>query len=201
MEILYRVHNGLYVNLTNRCPCACTFCLRQSTDRVGASDSLWLDHEPSAQEVIAEFAKFDMSDYEEVVFCGFGEPTEALPVLLEVAGYVKETYPGMPVRLNTNGLGNLIWGRDITPDFEGLLDTVSISLNSPDPERYLELTQSRFGEGSFEAVLEFAGLCVQRVPHVVMTTVETTITRDEEEECRRICDEAGTVYRIREWAG
>ena len=80
MEILYKVHHGLYVNLTNKCPCACTFCLRQTMDHVGESHSLWLDHEPSAEEVIAEFAKFDMNEFEEVVFCGFGEPTEALPV-------------------------------------------------------------------------------------------------------------------------
>ena len=67
MEILYKVHNNLYVNLTNKCPCACTFCLRQTMDRVGESDSLWLEREPSAAEVIAEFAKWDMSRVEEVV--------------------------------------------------------------------------------------------------------------------------------------
>ena len=92
MEILYKVHHGLYVNLTNKCPCACTFCLRQTMDHVGESHSLWLEREPSAAEVIAEFTKFDMDEFEEVVFCGFGEPTEALPVLLKVAAYVKETF-------------------------------------------------------------------------------------------------------------
>ena len=104
MEILYKVHHGLYVNLTNKCPCACTFCLRQTMDHVGESHSLWLEREPSAEEVIAEFAKFDMDEFEEVVFCGFGEPTEALPVLLKVAAYVKETF-AKPVRINTNGMG------------------------------------------------------------------------------------------------
>ena len=117
MEILYKVHHGLYVNLTNKCPCACTFCLRQTMDHVGESHSLWLEREPSAEEVIAEFAKFDMNEFEEVVFCGFGEPTEALPVLLKVAAYVKETF-SKPVRINTNGMGNLIWNRDITPELK-----------------------------------------------------------------------------------
>ena len=102
MEILYKVHNNLYVNLTNKCPCACTFCLRQNMDHVGESKSLWLEREPSAEEVIAEFAKFDMSRFNEVVFCGFGEPTEAFEVLKKVAAFVKETYH-MPIRLNTNG--------------------------------------------------------------------------------------------------
>jgi len=200
MEILYKVHNNLYVNLTNKCPCSCVFCLRQNMDRVGESDSLWLDHDPSVEEVIAEFDKFDMDEYEEVVFCGFGEPTEALPVLLAVAEYVKETFR-MPVRLNTNGLGNLIWERDITPEFEGLIDTVSISLNTPNAARYYELTRSRFGEDSFDAVLDFAKRCRKHVSQVVMTTVETTITRAEEEECRKICDELGADYRIRTWVG
>ncbi len=200
MEILYKVYNNLYVNLTNRCPCACTFCLRQHTDRVGESESLWLDHDPTADEVIAEFGKFDMDAYEEVVFCGFGEPTEALPVLLAVARYVKDTYR-MPVRINTNGLGNLIWERDITPDLARCVDTVSISLNTPDAARYLELTRSRFGEGSFLAVLDFARLCVRRGMRVVMTTVETTITRGEEDACRTICDGIGADYRIRLYEG
>ncbi len=200
MEILYKVHNNLYVNLTNKCPCSCVFCLRQNTDRVGESDSLWLEREPTAEEVIAAFAERDMRAYDEVVFCGFGEPTEALPVLLPVADYVKETY-AMPVRLNTNGLGNLIWERDITPEFEGRIDTVSISLNTPNPARYLELTRSRFGEGSFEAVLDFAERCARHVGKVVMTTVETTITREEEAACRQICEERGIAYRIRAFEG
>ncbi len=198
MEILYKVHQNLYVNLTNRCPCACVFCLRQTMDRVGESDSLWLEREPTAEEVKAEFAKFDMSQYEEVVFCGFGEPTEALPVLLEVADFVKQTY-GKPIRVNTNGMGNLIWNRDVTPELSGRVDTVSISLNTPNAARYHELVQSKFGEQSFGAMLDFAKKCVQYVPHVVMSTVETTITHEEELLCQKICDEIGATYRIRPW--
>ena len=82
MTIVYEVHNGLYVNLTNRCPCACTFCLRQTMDRVGNSGGLWLEHEPSIDEIKAAMRQMDMKKYEEVVFCGFGEPTERLDVLL-----------------------------------------------------------------------------------------------------------------------
>lgn len=197
-EILYKVHNNLYVNLTNKCPCACTFCLRQNMDHVGESHNLWLEHEPSAEEAIAEFAKFDMSQYEEVVFCGFGEPMEALDVLLQVAKFVKETY-GKPIRINTNGLGNLIHERDITPELEGLIDTVSISLNTPNAERYHELVRSKFGDKSFEAMLDFAKRCTKHVKKVVMSTVDTTLTKEEEEQCRKICDEIGAVYRIRPW--
>ncbi len=198
MEILYKVHNNLYVNLTNRCPCACTFCLRQTMDRIGESGSLWLEREPSREEVIAEFDKFDMTQYEEVVFCGFGEPMEALDVLLPVAEYVKETFK-MPIRINTNGLGNLIHGRDVTPELEGLIDTISISLNTPNAERYHELVQSKFGDKSFDAMIDFARKCTKYVPKVVMSTVATTLTGEEEAECQKICDEIGAVYRIRPW--
>ena len=88
MTILYKVHNNLYVNLTNKCPCACTFCLRQTRDHMEDSGVLWLDHDPSFEEVVEEFKKFDLNQYEEVVFCGFGEPTEALDVLLATAKFI-----------------------------------------------------------------------------------------------------------------
>ncbi|MEF2587119.1 MAG: TIGR04100 family radical SAM protein [Butyrivibrio sp.] len=196
MTILYKVHNNLYVNLTNKCPCACTFCLRQTRDHMEDSGVLWLEKEPTVDEVIADFANFNMDDYDEVVFCGFGEPTERIDVLLEVAAYVKKTY-NKPTRINTNGLGNLVNGRDITPELKGLIDTVSISLNTPNKERYYELTRSKFGIDSFDAMIDFAKEAVKYVPHVVMTTVATTITKEEEAECQRICDNIGVKYRIR----
>ena len=196
MVILYEVHDNLYVNMTNKCPCACTFCLRQTRDEMNHSGSLWLEREPSVEEVKNEFSKFDMNKYKEVVFCGFGEPTERIDVLLEVAAYVKKTY-NKPTRINTNGLGNLVNGRDITPELKGLIDTVSISLNTPNKERYYELTRSKFGIGSFDAMIDFAKEAVKYVPHVVMTTVATTITKEEEAECQRICDNIGVKYRIR----
>lgn len=198
MEILYKVHNNLYVNLTNRCPYACTFCLRQNMDRVGESDSLWLEHEPSAREVIDEFGKWDMNEFDEVVFCGFGEPTEAFDVLKEVAAYIKKTY-NKPIRINTNGAGSLINGRDIAPELKGLVDTISISLNNPDARRYNELVRSKFGEKSFDAMIEFAKECKKYVPDVVMSTVDTTISHEEEAECQKICDSIGATYRIRPW--
>lgn len=198
MIILYEVYNNLYVNMTNKCPCACTFCLRQSKDHVGESGSLWLTREPSSEEIKSEFAKFDIDKYEEIVFCGFGEPTEALEVMLDVAKFVKEKY-NKKIRINTNGLGNLVNGKNIAPLFSGLIDTVSISLNTPNAERYHELVRSTFGDKSFDAMIEFAKECVKYVPNVVMTTVDTTITKEEEKECKKICDSIGAKYRIRPW--
>ena len=200
MEILYTVHQGLYVNLTNRCSAACTFCLRQTMDHVGESHNLWLEREPTAEEVKAEFEKWDLSQFTEIVFCGFGEPTCALPVLLEVAAWLK-TRTNLPIRVNTNGQGSLIAGWDISGELAQCVDTVSISLNHPDPEKYQALVRSRFGDAAFPGMLDFAEKCVAAGLHVVMTTVDTTITHEEEEQCRAICQEIGADYRIRPWEG
>ena len=198
MTILYEVHNGLYVNLTNRCSCACTFCVRQTDDSVGKSDTLWLEHEPTFEEVMAAFDDFDMSKYEELVFCGFGEPTEAFDTLKRVAAEAKRRW-NIPVRVNTNGQGSLINERDIAPEFEGIVDTVSISLNTPNAKEYLKLTRSRYKEQAFPAMLEFAREVKKYVPNVVMSTVGTTITHEEEEQCQALCNELGVTYRIRPW--
>lgn len=198
MTILYKVHNNLYVNLTNKCPCSCTFCLRQTRDSMDDSGSLWLEREPSYEEVIEEFSKYNLDDFEEIVFCGFGEPTERIDTLLKVAAYIKSTY-NKKTRINTNGLGNLVNERDITPELKGLIDTVSISLNTPNKERFYELTRSRFGIESFDALIDFAQKAKQYVPNVILSTVDTTITKEEENQCQKICDRIGATYRIRPW--
>ena len=198
MVILYEVYDNLYVNLTNRCPCSCTFCLRQTRDEMNHSGSLWLEREPGVEEVKAEFDKFDMQKYKEVVFCGFGEPTERLEDLLEIAAFVKNKF-NKPIRINTNGLSDLIWQKDTAPMYKGLVDTVSISLNTPNKERYYELTRSKFGIDSFDAMLNFAGNVSKYVPHVVLSTVATTLTAEEEHQCAQICERLGLTYRIRPW--
>lgn len=196
MVILYEVHNNLYVNMTNKCPCSCVFCLRQTKEEMNHSGSLWLEREPSVEEVIAEFAKFDMEKYKEVVFCGFGEPTQRLEDVLLVADFIKKTYQ-KTIRINTNGLSDLIYGKNTAPMFHGLIDIVSISLNTPNKERYLELTRSKFGIDSFDAMIRFAENVRKEVKQVVLTTVSTTLTPEEEEECRKICESIGVTYRIR----
>ena len=89
MTITYNVKNGIYVNMTNRCPCSCTLCLRNNGDSVYGSNSLWLEHEPTVEEVCKSIDGWDLNKYDEVVFCGYGEPTERLPELLEVAKYIR----------------------------------------------------------------------------------------------------------------
>ena len=196
MTILYKVHGGLYVNMTNRCDCRCTFCLRNDRETVGESSTLWLEREPSVEEIKNEFAKFNLEEYEEVVFCGFGEPTERFEDMLEVAEFVKKNY-GKKIRLNTNGHGNLSHEKNIIPKMEGLIDTISISLNTPNEGRYNEIVRSRFGDKAYQATLQFAEESKKYVPNVVLTTVKTTITEEEEEQCRQICEKLNVTYRIR----
>lgn len=198
MTILYEVHNNLYVNLTNKCPCACTFCLRQTRDHMEESGSLWLDHEPSEEEIKNEIEKFDKNKYNEVVFCGFGEPTERIETLVHMAAYFKEKW-NKKIRVNTNGLGSLVNNKDIAPMFKDVVDTVSISLNTPNRERFYELTRSKFGIDSFDAMIKFASEVKKYVPNVVFTTVDTTLTKEEETECAQICENIGVTYRIRPW--
>lgn len=196
MTITYAVKNGIYINMTNRCPCACIFCIRQNGPGVYGSDSLWLEREPSVEEVCESLAKWDLNSKEEVVFCGYGEPTERLDDLLTVASWIKNNY-SIPIRINTNGLSDLIYGKDTAVMLKGLIDTVSISLNANSPEEYLRLTQSKFGIISWQAMLDFAKHCTAYVPHVVMTVVDQVISLEEQEEAKRICDSIGVDLRIR----
>lgn len=198
MTILYKVHNNLYVNLTNRCSSACTFCLRQTRDHMEDSDSLWLEHEPSVEEVKVAFNNFDVSGFDEIVFCGFGEPTERFDDLIEIARFIKKQF-NKPIRINTNGQGDLINNRRIAPDMKGLIDTVSISLNTPNADKYHAIVRSQFGEKAYDAMLAFAKDAANYVPNVVLSTVDTTLTKEEEAQCQKICDDLGVTYRIRPW--
>ncbi|MBQ6962788.1 MAG: radical SAM protein [Paludibacteraceae bacterium] len=199
MEIAYKVGDGLYINLTNKCSSACTFCLRQGDDKVGESDSLWLEREPTVEEATAAIEeKLKSYDYKEIVFCGFGEPTCVLDTMLSVAKWVKQN-TAIRTRLNTNGQADLINSKDVAPLLVGLIDTVSISLNVPDAERYQALVRSRFGVQSYDAMITFAKRCVEEGLDVVMTTVETTISKEDEEKSRQLCQSIGARYRIREW--
>ena len=187
---------GLYINLTNRCNNDCPFCLRQKKVMT-AENSLWLESEPTVDEVKKELDAAPWQVVKEVVFCGFGEPTIRLAELLEILKYVKKIRPQIPTRLNTNGLGNLEHGRNIEQDFEKILDTASISLNAATAERYLQITRSKFGLQAYGAMLDFAENMKKFVPHVILTIVDKVTPPAEIEQCKKICEERGLTLRIR----
>ena len=161
--ISYEYGDALYVNLTNRCDCACIFCLRNNGHKGSIyADDLWLEHEPSREEALKDLLSRDLSRYTELVFCGFGEPTYRIDDLLWLVDELKKAVPHLPpVRINTNGHANLIHGRDVTPGLAGRIDVLSISLNGSTPEEYVAVTRPREGG---EGMGRHAGLYPQRSP-------------------------------------
>lgn len=198
MTISYPYEGALYLNLTNRCDCACVFCLRANGHKGSIyADDLWLEHEPSREEILADLDKRDLSEWRELVFCGFGEPTYRLEDALWLIDELKKRGPVPPVRLNTNGHANLIWGRDVTPDLRGRFDVVSVSLNAPSMERYCALTRPRAGEVAWESMLDFTKKAVGHVPDVCMTIVDKGLEPGELEACQKLTASLGARLRVR----
>ncbi len=188
--IAYTLRDALYINLTIRCNADCVFCDRKG-DAVIKGHNLKIEKEPTAEEVIQAIG--DPTRYREIVFCGYGEPTIRLDTLKEVARWVKEN--GGATRLNTDGHGNVINKRNIVPELIGIIDAVSISLNSPDPHQYGELMRLD-GERFFAAMVEFAKECVRLLPRTVMTVVD--LDEVQMERARRyVEEEIGATFQIR----
>lgn len=193
--IAYPIGGGLYVNLTNRCTNSCSFCVRTTTDFAMGYD-LWLEKEPTVEEAVGDILKKGVDKYGELVFCGYGEPTERFDDMKEIIRRVRKLSP-VKVRLNTNGHANLIAGRDVTAEMKGLVDVVSISLNAPDAEKYNEICRSQYGEEGFYAMLDFAQKAKRYVPEVVLSVVDVMAEADIEK-CRAIARRAGVGFRVRE---
>ncbi len=197
MTITYELGDSLYINMTNKCTNSCDFCLRNGTDHIGNSQSLWLEREPSFEEIKDDIDKKDLSQYKNIVFCGFGEPVIRLYDLLKVAKYIKSKCD-IPVRINTNGHGDLIFGEDISSQFEGLIDVVSISLNAKNADEYMEICHPKYGLDTFYAIIKFAKECKKYVPKVVFTVVDS-MPKEDIEACREIAERTGVDFRIREY--
>ncbi len=188
----YRIGENLYINLTNRCTNRCTFCVRNGKETY-EGHALWLKGgEPSADDVIAELG--DVKAYREIVFCGFGEPTYRLDVMLAVCDFVHAN--GGRTRLNTNGHACLIAGRDVTGLFAGKVDAVNISLNAPDEATYNAVCRPQ-AEGAFFAMLAFAESCKARGIDAWFSVVDC-IGAEAVEKCRKLADGAGLPLRVRE---
>lgn len=196
MNISYEIGDKLYLNITNKCPCNCTFCIRNNGDGAYGSDPLWLEHQPTIDEVTDNLKKRDLDSYEEIIFCGYGEPTTEFELLKETAKYIRSVTK-TPIRLNTNGLGDLINKRDICPEFKGLVDTISISLNASDEKAYDEVTRPSFnGVNCFEEMLSFAQRVEKYVPNVMLTVVDI-IGEEEIAKSQAVADRIGIKLRVR----
>ncbi|MDI6784132.1 MAG: YchF/TatD family DNA exonuclease [bacterium] len=189
-KIAYPIRNSLYLNITTRCTNRCYFCVRFHTDYV-MGHNLRLDKEPTVEEIIAAIG--DPKRYQEIVFCGYGEPTLRLEVIKSVAKWLKEQ--GVTVRLDTNGHGNMINKRNIIPELVGLIDSVSVSLDAENAEQYNRICRPESGETSFQAVIEFIQECKKYLPEVGITVVG--VPELNEQNCRNIADELGVKFRFR----
>ncbi len=188
----YTLNGNRYLNVTNRCTLRCTFCPKFNGTWVVQSHDLRLsDQEPDAQSLIDAAGD---GDWREVVFCGLGEPTLRLYTMLEAASELRRR--GARVRLNTDGLANLIHGRDVTPDLEDSIDAVSISLNAQDEETYNRLCRPPM-PGAWPAVLEFAKHAREFVPQVTLTAIDGLEGVDIDA-CRLIAERLGVGFRRRE---
>ena len=191
-RITYPIRNSLYLNITNRCTAACTFCVRYHTDFV-KGHNLRLKDEPTAEEMIKEIG--DPKRYAEIVFCGYGEPLLRLDVVKAVAADVKRR--GGMVRVDTNGHANLIHKRNVLPELAGLVDAMSVSLNAQNAALYDKISQPKFGGITYEAVKDFIREAKKHIPDVTVTVV--SLPEVDIEACRKIADGLGVKFRVREY--
>lgn len=196
-DILYTYKDQVYANITNKCNCRCRFCIRSHEDGVGDADTLWHKTDPTLEQIKEAMDAFDFTGYKELVFCGYGEPTCAIDNLVASAKYAKEKY-GLSIRVNTNGLANLYYGKDVIPFLAQAVDSVSISLNAPTSEQYNEVSRPQL-DNAFEGLLQFAAECKGQIPSVKLTIVDV-LPKEEIEACKKLAASLDIPLRIRKYA-
>jgi len=193
MILTYEIENNLYVNVTNKCPNTCDFCVRNIEDAF--SQDLWLEKDPTSVELIEDIFSRNLSQYKQLVFCGFGEPLENIDEVLRVCKEVKKR-SSIHIRINTNGLANKIHNANVTPRFKSLVDSISISLNAKNAEEYDSICHSIFGKDAFPAILDFTQKCKSYVEDVQFSIVDC-LPPDHIKECQKIADDLGVNLKVR----
>lgn len=198
-NLVYFLDGNIYINLTNLCTNSCVFCIRAIKEDVVGTNLFLKNENVKAEEVISQLKKIEDKIDKEIVFCGYGEPLIKLEIVKEVAKYIKENYPNVKIRINTNGQANLMHKRNIVPELVGLIDKISISLNAENEELYNELAVPSL-KNSYEAVKEFIKECVKNG----IDTTATIVTgykhyKVDVEECKKIVENLGAKFREREW--
>lgn len=197
-DIIYKYYGGVYLNITNKCPCNCAFCIRSKGDAVGDAKEMWFDTEPTIEEIKKAIDDYDFSDVDKAVFCGYGEPTCALDNMIEAADYIRTVNPNIKLRVNTNGLSDLINGKSTAELICRHFDSVSVSLNEPDSEKYDKITRNPYNGKAFDAMLQFTKDCVAYCDDVRMTVVDV-ISPEDIEKSRKVCESTGAKFRVRSY--
>jgi TatD family-associated radical SAM protein len=188
----YIIDDKLYLNITDRCTLNCNFCPKNNGSRYVHHFDLSLHHRPTAEELINAIA--DPRQYNEIVFCGYGEPTLRLKVLLTVAEYV--TPHNVKIRLNTDGLANLVHRRNVLPEINHCIDALSVSMNASDPDTYNTLCQPAL-ENSFFAMLSFVKSAREYIPDVTVTAING-LPGVNISACEKLAKHLGVKFRARQ---
>lgn len=193
-EVLaYELHGNCYLNITYHCTLRCDFCPKFNGSWEVQGYDLLIKREPSVAEILA--AVGDATRYDQIVFCGLGEPTLRWEVLLEVAEQLKKQ--GAVIRVNTDGLASLVHGRDVTAELAGKVDALSISMNAQNEAVYVAHTRPKL-DGAYQAMLEFALAAKAYVPDVSMSAINGLEGVDIVA-CRKIAEQQiGVKFRQRE---
>ena len=185
------------MNLTNKCSNGCDFCVRNERESY-FGHYLWINHgDPTFEKVVAACNAFgDLTKFEEIVFCGFGEPTYRMDLIAQLGDYFHEK--GLKTRLNTNGQGSLINKRDIIPELKGRIDKINVSLNASCAETYQKICRSQYGENGFGAMVEFAKNC-KRAGFDCRFSIVDCIGEMEVESCKKLAQKTGVPLLIRKY--
>lgn len=199
-NLVYLLDGKIYINLTNACTNKCLFCIRNLKDNV-CGKKLWLTNDNVKSKDVISQLKNIYNGESEIIFCGYGEPTLRLEVLKETAKFIKENYPNVKVRLNTNGHANFVYKRNILPELKNLVDEISVSLNAQSEELYKELTQTEIKtQTPLKEVEDFIKKSVEAGFETVASVVSGY--KDYEvniKECEQIAHKLGAKFKNREW--
>lgn len=191
--LAYPIGDSLYLNITNRCTNECSFCIRNKSRQFNQQYDLWLNEEPTVEQILAAIS--DPGKYDQIVFCGYGEPLVRLDVVRAVARALRATNHALRIRLDTNGTANLYWGRNILPELKGLIDLISVSLNAENAEKYNKLCRPMLGEKTYPAILEFIKEAGKYIPKVEATVVD--LPGVDKDACQKTAAQLGASFRIR----
>jgi len=189
--LVYDIRNSRYLNITGRCTLRCQFCPKHNGSKQVHEYQLDLNHQPKAEEIIPLLG--DVENFDEYVFCGYGEPTLNLDTLLTIAKEIK--HRGGYVRVNTDGLGNLFHRRNILPELAVCVDALSISLNADTEQAYIEHCRPKL-KNAYQSVSEFIRLAPGYIKNVQVSAIDGLEGVDIAA-CREFVETSGAEFKHR----
>ncbi len=200
-NLLYFLDNKPYINMTNACTNACVFCLRNQKDDVQGAN-LWLDKDNTTANAVIEqieAKKEVIAKSDEIVFCGYGEPLIKIDEVVEISKYLKETFPNIKIRINTNGHANAIHKRNVATELAPYIDSISISLNGENEETYNKVSNPKI-KNAYEEVKRFIRACVEEKIKTTTTIVSNVPNYPVNvERCEVVAKSLGAKFRAREF--